>query len=72
MPELNPGIGTLDNIGVVSRDMISVRWATSDPESSIAAQYVSITSHLYGEFESKPVHVRTFQNVLIRKFQINT
>ena len=57
VPELQPGAGTLDNAGLVSRDMISVRWALADTTSHLGAQYLSLYSHLYGEFQSAPVQV---------------
>ena len=57
VPHLLPGAGSLDDAGVVSRDMLAVRWALSDPVSHVAAQYLSLHSHLSGEFQPTPVQV---------------
>ena len=57
VPGLQPGAGTLDSVGLVSRDMIGVHWSLADTESHVGAQYLSLYSHLYGEFQATPVQV---------------
>ncbi|KAL8561571.1 hypothetical protein ACOMHN_024807 [Nucella lapillus] len=55
--ELSPGVGTVDGVDIVSRDMIGVRWAIEDADSHIVSQYLSVYSHIYGEFQSAPVQI---------------
>ncbi|XP_025085446.1 uncharacterized protein LOC112558908 [Pomacea canaliculata] len=57
VPQLNGGLGTLGGPRLVSRDTLSARWSLEDTGSPVAAHFVSITSHLLGEFESSPLQV---------------
>ncbi|KAK7500517.1 hypothetical protein BaRGS_00008092 [Batillaria attramentaria] len=56
-PALSRGLGTLDNLTLVSRDALSVSWEIQDSDSQVETQFVSLTSHQLGEFESRPTQV---------------
>nr|KAG5709289.1 hypothetical protein BaRGS_018041 [Batillaria attramentaria] len=53
-PALSRGLGTLDNLTLVSRDALSVSWEIQDTDSQVETQFVSLASHQLGEFESRP------------------
>ena len=55
--ELQPGAGTLDSAGLISRGHDGCRWSFNDPTSHVASHHLSLHSHIYGEFQSSPVQV---------------
>lgn len=54
-----------DQFYQVHRTTLKVEWQTSDPESYIERQYLTIKSHIGGEFNSAPTQVLDNEIVII-------
>ena len=51
-----------DQFYQMHRTMLKVEWQVDDPESYIERQYLTIKSHVGGEFNSAPTQVQIYQN----------
>lgn len=48
----------INGLTQIYRDSMKVEWDIDDPESFIERQYLSISSHIGGEFNLSSLHVR--------------
>ncbi|XP_067682774.1 uncharacterized protein [Haliotis asinina] len=51
-PSIDGGLGSLVAMTLISRSTLKVSWEVRDEESFIEKQYISISSHQLGEFDS--------------------
>ncbi|XP_041351012.1 uncharacterized protein LOC121369995 [Gigantopelta aegis] len=57
IPYLSKDISSMKPFTIVSRSSIKIKWKFIDPESSIERQFISISSHYFGEFQTNSIQV---------------
>ncbi|XP_041351011.1 uncharacterized protein LOC121369994 [Gigantopelta aegis] len=57
IPYLSEDISSIKSSTTVSRSSMKTKWKFIDPESSIERQFISISSHYLGEFQTNSIQV---------------
>lgn len=62
--------GTIVPNTIIMRSAVKVLWSVADPESSIEAQYLSMSSHIGGDFNETTFKVSMFLLFFLRSYII--
>lgn len=65
-PRLGSGAGSLVSGKLIYRTSIRVEWGVEDPESYTQRQYLSISSHIGGDFNKASTEVSVFYHNVCR------